>query len=116
MVYITKSNAKRILEKLDFGNKTFTGVLYEKPIYIFNSYEQKQLLAYKGFMQSPKDFITCMYKKVELEDSFRYIYEGNAPAYHESKDCERLSADLQNFYVPNGQRGRRSNKVPKMVL
>ena len=101
MVYITKSNAKRILEKLDFGNKTFTGVLYEKPIYIFNSYEQKQLLAYKGFMQSPKDFITCIYKKVELEDSFRYIYEGNAPAYHECKDCERLSADLQNFYVPN---------------
>ena len=74
MVYITKSNAKRILEKLDFGNKTFTGVLYEKPIYIFNSHEQKQLLAYKGFMQSPKDFITCIYKKVELEDSFRYIY------------------------------------------
>ena len=101
MVYITKSNAKRILEKLDFGNKTFTGVLYEKPIYIFNSHEQKQLLAYKGFMQSPKDFITCIYKKVELEDSFRYIYEGNAPAYHECKDCERLSADLQNFYVPN---------------
>ena len=56
MVYITKSNAKRILEKLDFGNKTFTGVLYEKPIYIFNSYEQKQLLAYKGFMQSLRCF------------------------------------------------------------
>lgn len=70
MVYITKSNAKRILEKLDFGNKTFTGVLYEKPIYIFNSYEQKQLLAYKGFMQSPKDFITCIYKKESLKIHF----------------------------------------------
>lgn len=101
MVYITKSNAKRILEKLDLSNQTFTGSLYDKPIYIFNKFEEQRLLAYKGFMQSPSDIIAKIYKKVELEDSFRYIYEGNAPAYHDRLDCERLTSDMLNFHVPN---------------
>lgn len=101
MVYITKSNAKRILEKLDLRGRTFTGILYEKPIYMFNNHELRQLLAYKTFMQSPNSFVTCVYKQIELEDTYQYIYEGNAPAYHERMDCERLTSDLQNFHIPD---------------
>jgi hypothetical protein len=63
MVYITKSNAKRILEKLDFGNKTFTGVLYEKPIYIFNSHEQKQLWHIKDLCNLQKISLPAFIRK-----------------------------------------------------
>ena len=113
MVYITKSNAKRILEKLDSRGQNFTGAIYDKPIYIFNKFEEQRLLAFKGFMQSPSDIVAQMYKKVELEDSFRYVYEGNAPAYHERLDCERLTSDMQNFYIPNEIMRRGKGEVIK---
>ena len=100
MVYITKYNANRILEKFVLKDETFTGTLYDKPIYIFNKYEEKNLLAYKGFMQNPSKFISCMYKRIQREDTFRYVYEGNSPAYHESLECERLTSNLQNFCIP----------------
>ena len=73
MVYITKANAKRILDSLDLTGKTLKDNLYDKPIYIFNKNEEQKLLAYKGFMQSPSNIIACVYKKIELEDSFRFV-------------------------------------------
>lgn len=113
MVYITKANAKRILDSIDLTGKTLNDKLYDKPIYIFNKNEEQRLLAYKGFMQSPSNIIACVYKKIELEDSFRFVYEGNVPAYHESLDCERLTSDMQNFQIPDEIMDKGKDEVVK---
>ena len=51
MVYITKANAKRILDSIDLTGKTLNDKLYDKPIYIFNKNEEQRLLAVEKLLK-----------------------------------------------------------------
>lgn len=100
MVFITIANSKRILRKLDLGKLDLKGQIYDKPIYVFNKREEQSLLAYKELLMNPERFVKEIYQKVEIKDSYRYVYEGEMPCYHKVGDCERLNAEFCNFRIP----------------
>ena len=111
MVYITVANSKRILRKLDLNDLDLTGQVYDKPLFFLNKREEQALLAYKEFMQSPEMFVEDIYQKVKVEDRFMYVYEGDAPCYHQREDCERLNAEFRNFIIPHSIRERGTDCV-----
>ena len=102
MVYITQSNANRILDKFELPKMNLSGSVYKRNIYIFNQWELQQLLAYRELMRSPQTFAQAIYKRVRIgEDTFHFVHEANAPAYHHNKDCEMMRADYQNYHIPD---------------
>lgn len=101
MAYITKANSKKILHKLNLKNANLKGTIYEKPIYFFSKMEEQSLLAYQMFVKEPQKFITEVYQRVPIkEDTMTYVFEGEAPCYHNVPYCERLHADYCNFRIP----------------
>jgi hypothetical protein len=62
-------------------------------------------------MQSPEMFVEDIYQKVKVEDRFMYVYEGDAPCYHQREDCERLNAEFRNFIIPHSIRERGTDCV-----
>lgn len=74
MVFITVANSKRILRKLDWKELNLEGEVYDRPIYFFNKKEEQSLLAYKEFLVNPERFVKDVYQKVEIKDSYRYVY------------------------------------------
>lgn len=103
-VYITKSNAAKILRKIDLNKIQIEGDVYKHKIYMFSRYEEKALLAYKELMKNPEEFITEIYVKCNKEfeeDTFWWVYENKStPAYHCSPSCERLLSGYKNYKVP----------------
>lgn len=106
MVFITVANSKRILRKLDWKELNLEGEVYDRPIYFFNKKEEQSLLVYKEFLMNPERFVEEIYQKVEIKDSYRYVYENEAPCYHKTEDCERLNAEFCNFRIPEEIRRR----------
>lgn len=100
IVFITVANSKRILKRLDLEKLDLKGRIYDKPIYIFNKREEQSLLAYKEFLMNPERFVKEIYQKVEIRDSYKYVYESEIPCYHKTRDCERLNAEFRNFIIP----------------
>ena len=101
IVYITKSNSTRILKKLDQNKiNNLKGELFKTPIYFFSRYEKLQLLGLRELWKDPTKFIEDYYVKVHIIDTYKYVIEGKAPAYHSSPDCERLHSDYRNYEIP----------------
>jgi hypothetical protein len=112
LVYITQSNAARILRKFEFDlDVPLSCKIYEISIYMFNKYEQQYLLKYQVLMQHPELFVNGRYQKIQREDSYRYIYENYVPAYHYSIKCERLHSDYQNFWIPDEIKEQGKEKI-----
>ncbi len=114
MAFITKSNAKRIISKIDknrLGNQK--GDVYKKPIYFFSQYENNYLLGMKTLFSDPELFIEEYYVPIKNEDTLRYVYEGGKPAYHDCIKCKRLNSDFRNFLIPVEIRKRGKEEVDK---
>lgn len=111
MAYITIANSIKITNSLNLMDLRLQGEIYDKPIYIFNRLEQQSLLAYKEFVMNPEKLIEIIhqdgnveygtYKKVDVIDNYKYVYEGKKPCYHQSLECERLKAEFKNFTIPD---------------
>lgn len=114
MAYITKSNSMRIIRSIDFkkiGN--LSGEVYIKPIYFFSDFENNNLLGLKEFLKDPENFITNFYVPIEVKDNYRFVFEGNSPAYHEKPDCERLNSKYKNFEIPESIREKGKTEIDK---
>ena len=116
MVFITVANSKRILRKLDWKELNLEGEVYDRPIYFFNKKEEQSLLAYKEFLVNPERFVKDVYQKVEIKDSYRYVYEGETPCYHKTEDCKRLNAEFCNFRIPEEIRNRGIEMVQRFRI
>ena len=78
---------------------------------MFNRLEQQSLLVYKEFVMNPVKLLEIIhkdgnveyrtYKKIEVVDNYKYVYEGKKPCYHHSLMCERLNAEFSNFTIPD---------------
>ncbi|EKU87453.1 hypothetical protein [Bacteroides oleiciplenus] len=111
MVFITVANSKRILSKIDLKKLNLAGKIYDSPIYFFNKREEQSLLAYKELLMNPERFVKEVYQKAEIRDSYMYVYEGETPCYHKTKDCERLTAEFCNFLIPKEIKERGTGTV-----
>lgn len=101
MSFITLSNAQRIIFKADLKDCNFNGGVYKKQIYFLGKHEIKKLLAIQEFFKNPELFFNEYYKPVQVKkDTKQYIFEGKAPSYHNTADCDRLCSDFTNFELP----------------
>lgn len=101
MAYLTKHNSLRIIASTEVkGNRPIEGEIYKKPIFFFNNLEKTKLLYLELLFRDPKEFLQYYYKKVRSADHFKYVYEGNQPAYHLITSCNRLNSDFINFPIP----------------
>ena len=99
MVYLTKSNANRLVGNADLTAMGLTGVIYRRPIYFFNKLEYDKLLAYYTLYSNPTVFVK-RYVKAVNEDSLQFIWEASTPAYHKDNTCEKLNSDFRNVKIP----------------
>ena len=114
-VYITKSNAKRILRKISLSDiGEIEGNVYKKPIYFLSKVEKKYLLLMQYLLKEPEKFAIEVYKPVVNKDTYKYVYESEQPpSYHYNKNCERLAAKFKNFEVPFEIKTRVREKAEK---
>ena len=112
-VYITKSNASKIIMNLNLSKIEIEGNLYKEEKNrilkaMFSKYEQHELLAFKKLMENPEEFMNEIYEKLPIkEDTFWWVYEEhNPPAYHFDLACPRLKSDFKNYKIPTSIRFR----------
>lgn len=102
MVFITKSNSKRLLRKININEiPDIVGEVYKKPIYFLSKWETKYLLLMQSLLKEPEKFAIEVYHPVVNKDTFQYVYESEQPpSYHSNKSCVRLTTKFKNFEVP----------------
>lgn len=113
MSYITTANSKKIIKKIDFNAVDFSGEVYLKPIYFFNKYEEKSLLAIKEMLEDPTNFFVNYYDFLKEDDIEKFVFENAAPAYHKYYECPNLHADFKNYLIPKEILERGQEEVEK---
>jgi hypothetical protein len=101
MAYITTANANSIIYKTDIKSLDLKGSVYKTPIYFFNKLEINRLLVLKELLSDSERFLSEYYTPIKVKDTLNYVYEGKAPAYHKSSNCQRLNSDYENFKIPD---------------
>ncbi len=101
MSYITVANAKRIINQTDIKSLDIQGELYKRRIYFYNKFEKNLLLSFRELFKDAEKYFSEIYVKVHNVDSFKYVYEGHAPAYHSALDCSKISAVYENYKIPD---------------
>ena len=112
MAFITISNSKKIIRKLD--EVLLDGVaesIYKRDIYFFSKRESANLKGIRELFRDLENFILEYYKPIEVVDSYRYIFPENQPAYHKDHTCERLTAKFLNIEIPQLIRERGKDAV-----
>ena len=99
LVYITSSNAKSIIHKIDLDDIEIDKRIYKIDIKWFSPYEVKSLLAFKLLYEDPIMFFQ-KYTKRQNIDTKEFVYEGISPAYHYSISCNRMLSDYLNYRLP----------------
>ncbi len=115
MAYITKSNYKRILRKINLNDiPDIVGDVYKKPIYFLSKWETKYLLFMQSLLKEPEKFAIEVYHPIVNQDTFHYVFESEQPpSYHSNKSCERLTSKFKNFEVPFEIKERVCEKAEK---
>jgi hypothetical protein len=113
MAYITTSNALHIIYKTDIKSLELGGAVYKKKIYFLSKFEENSLLAIQELLKDPDKFFTEIYKPVVLKDTYKLVYEGTPPAYHKAIDCPRITANYENFEIPEAIREKGVDEVVK---
>ncbi len=111
MAYITLANANSIVFNSDLKDLDLSGEIYKIPIYFLSRYEEQSLLAIQELLQNPEHYFTEIYQPHEPTDSYKYVYEGKSPAYHNDSNCDRLNADWENYEIPSDIRDRGPDAV-----
>ena len=111
MAYITLANANSIVFNTDLKDLDLSGKIYKIPIYFFSRYEEQSLLAIQELLPNPEHYFTEIYKPYKPTDTYKYVYEGKRPAYHNDSNCERLNSDWENYEIPSDIRDRGEGAV-----
>jgi hypothetical protein len=98
--YITSHNAHKVVTRNNIKDINLSGEIYKHKLYIFSKYEENSLLAIQELFKNPEKYFNEIYNPMVIFDSRRYIYKEQQPAYHTSKNCDRLHSDYTNFELP----------------
>ena len=101
MAYITVSNSKKLLRRIDLKKfEDLQGQVYKNEIYFLSNREKSMLLGIREFLTNPEKFTAEFYNPIEVNDTLRYVYEEQQPAYHVDSSCPRLQSSFHNFVIP----------------
>ena len=113
--YITKANAKRLVNNLDISTIDINKEIFKIEFKWFNDYEVRNLLAFRLLFENPIVFFE-QYIVRKAVDTKQYIYEGNLPSYHYSSDCGRLRSTFNNFKIPEEIKCQGDNKIAEFRI
>ena len=99
-MYISKSNLKRSLGKVDPDEALIQSLKAENFRSLMSDEEIADVAQAKTFFQSI-DRLLLSFNTIKNEDKYEFLYEGGAPAYHISKDCKKLNASWSNHPIPS---------------
>lgn len=100
MAYLTLSNSKKLIQKIDLDSlERIAGEIYDKDIYFFNKRERANLIGIKQLFEDPEKFLEY-YKPIVTVDTLQFVTPETTPAYHKDDKCERLHSDFKNFLIP----------------
>lgn len=114
MPYITTSNSKKIINKINVD--VFDNVvenIYKWEIYFFNKREVNLLKGIRELYRNPENFVLNYYQPIEVVDTYRFLYPEVAPAYHNDPKCERLNSNFRNTEIPIQIREKGKDEVIK---
>ena len=102
MPFITHYNSQKILYQVDLEKMDHKDLLnlYKTRLWLLSYREQVWLSGAKRLFGNPEEFLSSMYIKNKPIDTKRFVYEGYLPAYHDSKECEKLNSSYDNFEIP----------------
>ena len=114
-VYITQSNAARIVYRVDRTMlQGLEGEIYTKRIFILSDGEKRRLLAIRKFFEDPELFIESYFGAARRQNDEDMVFEGLPPAYHADADCGRLHAEYTNYEIPEQIRDRAATE-PEII-
>lgn len=105
-VYITEATFRQITSKIELPKDFLFKDSYiwelsngevigtDNP-FIFNEIEIKDLLTYKTLCKDSDLFNITVFKKIQVQDSFRYIDAEKNPCYHIDKNCNALHSNYE---------------------
>ena len=102
-----------IIYESDLHSIDIQRAIYKIPIYFFSKYEKNALLSIQELLEDPSNWFETIYKPKNNNDTFRFVYEGRKPAYHNSPNCDRLLSDFRNFEIPQIIRDKGNEEVVK---
>ena len=100
MVYITQSNAKRMLKDID--TRPFEkDVLAIKFIHLnfLTKWEKARIAAHLCLCKNPNRFAE-VYRKISNRINYDAVFTGGYSCYHSTKECSRLTAPYFNIDIP----------------
>jgi len=101
MAFITTSNSKKLVKKLDLVKfEHLQGQVYKYDIYFLSKREKLILVGIRELLNDPEKFFVEYYSPIVIKDSLSYVYEEKAPAYHFDDNCDRLHSNFRNFEIP----------------
>lgn len=109
MAYITISNSKKLVRKLDeIKLDNISESIYKWDIYFFSKRESANLKGIRELFRNPEKFSVEYYNPIKVEDTFRYLQPESQPAYHKDNTCERLKSNFKNTEIPGAvlQKGK----------
>ncbi|MEI6949938.1 hypothetical protein V9K67_22315 [Paraflavisolibacter sp. H34] len=102
MAYITVSNSKKLIKKLDeFTLDSVAEKIYKRDIYFLSRRESANLKGIRELFKDLEKFITEYYQPIVVKDTYRYVFPENQPAYHRDNTCDRLHSNFRNIEVPS---------------
>lgn len=101
MAYITVSNSKKLIRKLDEAKlDSVAESIYKRDIYFFSKRESANLKGIRELFRDLENFVLVYYNPIVVVDSYRYVFPENQPAYHKDETCARLNSNFRNIEVP----------------
>lgn len=114
MAYITVSNSKKLIRKLDEVKlDSVAEAIYKKDIYFFSRRESANLKGIRELFRDLDGFLLNYYHPIVVVDTYRFVFPESQPAYHKDGTCGRLNSNFRNIEVPAAVRERGTDEVIK---
>src|SRR5437870_5279330 len=98
MAYITVSNSKKLIRKLDEAKlDSVAESIYKRDIYFFSKRESANLKGIRELFRDLENFVLEYYNSIPVVDSYRYVFPENQPAYHKDETCGKLNSNFRNI-------------------
>jgi hypothetical protein len=97
--FITRSNAERIVKKMDLNEIDVMEFRKQMKFKWFNMGELRKLKAFEMLFSDPELFLSNYVALKPRENANDYVFKSNA-AFHTSKNCSKMLSDFKNFKIP----------------
>jgi predicted metal-binding protein len=100
-VFITRSNAERIIKKMDVKALDITEFAEQMQFKWFNNWELGTLMAYELFFSNPQQFVAQLSELKPRETQRSFVYKNTIPpAFHYFDNCQRMLSNYENIRIP----------------